>query len=34
MINAPRFGEPVQVEPYRWNGDDYAGASRPAGVPS
>lgn len=30
MINAPTFGQPVQVEPYRWRGDDYAGATRPA----
>ncbi|WP_298800304.1 C40 family peptidase [uncultured Pseudonocardia sp.] len=30
MINAPRFGHPVQVESYRWNGDDYAGATRPS----
>jgi cell wall-associated NlpC family hydrolase len=33
MINAPRFGQPVQVDPYRWNGDDYAGATRPAAAP-
>lgn len=33
MINAPRYGQPVQVEPYRWNGDDYAGATRPAAAP-
>jgi cell wall-associated NlpC family hydrolase len=31
MINAPTFGQPVQIEPYRYNGDDYAGATRPAG---
>ena len=30
MINAPRFGKPVQTAFYRWNGDDYLGASRPA----
>lgn len=30
MINAPTFGQPVQIEPYRYNGDDYAGATRPA----
>jgi cell wall-associated NlpC family hydrolase len=30
MINAPKFGQPVQIEPYRYNGDDYAGATRPA----
>jgi cell wall-associated NlpC family hydrolase len=30
MINAPTFGEPVQIDNYRYNGDDYAGATRPA----
>ncbi|SDK87028.1 NlpC/P60 family protein [Lentzea albidocapillata subsp. violacea] len=30
MINAPTFGQPVQVDGYRYNGDDYAGATRPA----
>ncbi|MEV6831258.1 bifunctional lytic transglycosylase/C40 family peptidase [Amycolatopsis sp. NPDC051102] len=30
MVHAPTFGEPVQVSPYRWNGDDYLTASRPA----
>ncbi|MGH3677970.1 MAG: C40 family peptidase, partial [Mycobacterium sp.] len=30
-INAPTFGQPVQIEPYRYRGDDYAGATRPAG---
>jgi cell wall-associated NlpC family hydrolase len=30
MINAPRFGQPVQVAYYRWPGDDYLGANRPA----
>jgi cell wall-associated NlpC family hydrolase len=30
MINAPTFGQPVQIEPYRYQGDDYAGATRPA----
>lgn len=29
MINAPTFGMPVQVAPYRYPGDDYAGAGRP-----
>lgn len=29
MINAPTFGQPVQIEPYRYNGDDYVGATRP-----
>jgi cell wall-associated NlpC family hydrolase len=31
MINAPTFGQPVQIDNYRYNGDDYAGATRPAG---
>jgi cell wall-associated NlpC family hydrolase len=30
MINAPRRGKPVQIANYRYNGDDYAGATRPA----
>lgn len=30
MINAPTFGQPVQIANYRYNGDDYAGATRPA----
>ncbi|WP_051772741.1 C40 family peptidase [Saccharothrix sp. NRRL B-16314] len=30
MINAPTFGQPVQIDNYRYNGDDYAGATRPA----
>ncbi|MEV6447006.1 NlpC/P60 family protein [Amycolatopsis sp. NPDC051716] len=30
MVHAPTFGEPVQVSSYRWNGDDYLAASRPA----
>jgi len=29
MIDAPDFGQVVKIEPYRYNGDDYAGASRP-----
>ncbi|WP_156755864.1 C40 family peptidase [Actinokineospora pegani] len=29
MINAPTFGQPVQTAPYRYPGDDYAGATRP-----
>ena len=29
MVNAPTFGEPVQVAYYRWLGDDYVGATRP-----
>jgi cell wall-associated NlpC family hydrolase len=31
MVNAPTFGEPVQVAYYRWPGDDYVGATRPDG---
>ncbi|WHT20197.1 bifunctional lytic transglycosylase/C40 family peptidase [Crossiella sp. CA-258035] len=31
MINAPTFGQPVQIDNYRYKGDDYAGATRPAG---
>ena len=30
MINAPTYGQPVQVGPYRYRGDDYLGATRPA----
>ncbi len=30
MINAPTFGKPVRTAFYRWSGDDYLGASRPA----
>nr|WP_308190271.1 NlpC/P60 family protein [Pseudonocardia sp. TRM90224] len=30
MVNAPTFGKPVQVAYYRWRGDDYLGATRPA----
>ena len=30
MVNAPTFGEPVQTAYYRWVGDDYVGATRPA----
>ncbi|WP_338051207.1 C40 family peptidase [Pseudonocardia acidicola] len=35
MVNAPTFGKPVQTAYYRWRGDDYLGATRPAatGVP-
>lgn len=29
MVQAPTFGELVQVSSYRWNGDDYLAASRP-----
>ena len=31
MIDAPDFGQVVKVQPYRYKGDDYAGATRPAG---
>jgi cell wall-associated NlpC family hydrolase len=30
MVNAPTFGEPVQTAYYRWAGDDFVGATRPA----
>jgi hypothetical protein len=30
MINAPVFGQPVQIDHHRYDGDDYAGATRPA----
>lgn len=30
MIDAPDVGQPVKVEPYRYKGDDYFGATRPA----
>lgn len=37
MVSAPTFGLPVQTSWYRWRGDDYLGATRPAqatdGVP-
>lgn len=33
MINAPTFGEPVQIGSIRWAGDDYFGATRPSGAP-
>ncbi|WP_309114693.1 bifunctional lytic transglycosylase/C40 family peptidase [Saccharothrix sp.] len=32
MIDAPDFGQVVKIEPYRYAGDDYAGATRPAGA--
>ena len=32
MINAPTFGQPVQIAHHRWPGDDYLGATRPAAV--
>ncbi|MEO3852753.1 bifunctional lytic transglycosylase/C40 family peptidase [Streptomyces sp. B8F3] len=30
MINAPRPGSLIEIAPYRYGGDDYAGATRPA----
>jgi len=30
MVNAPTYDQPVQVSYYRWRGDDYLGATRPA----
>ncbi|WP_275560570.1 C40 family peptidase [Streptomyces sp. 5-6(2022)] len=30
MINAPNFGQKIKIAPYRHQGDDYAGATRPA----
>jgi len=30
MVNAPTYDRPVQVSYYRWRGDDYLGATRPA----
>ena len=33
MVNAPTFGKPVQVAFYRYRGDDYLGATRPAASP-
>lgn len=30
MINAPHYGQPIKIEPYRYHGDDYAGATRPS----
>jgi cell wall-associated NlpC family hydrolase len=29
MINAPTFGQPVQIDNYRYPGDDYTGTTRP-----
>lgn len=31
MIDAPDFGQVVKIQPYRYQGDYYAGATRPAG---
>lgn len=30
MINAPNFGKKIRIEPHRYDGDGYAGATRPA----
>jgi cell wall-associated NlpC family hydrolase len=30
MIHAPDVGQPIQISNYRWTGDDYLGATRPA----
>ncbi|WP_436499534.1 C40 family peptidase [Actinokineospora sp. HUAS TT18] len=32
MVNAPNRGQLVKVEPYRYRGDDFAGASRPSSL--
>jgi cell wall-associated NlpC family hydrolase len=29
LINAPDFNQPVQIDNHRYQGDDYAGATRP-----
>jgi cell wall-associated NlpC family hydrolase len=29
MIDAPDFNQVVKIEPYRYAGDDFAGATRP-----
>ncbi|WP_051023354.1 C40 family peptidase [Nocardia pneumoniae] len=34
MLHAPTFNEPVQISDYRWPGDDYYAATRPAAVAS
>ncbi|MFR9773603.1 NlpC/P60 family protein [Nocardia sp. SC052] len=34
MVHAPTFGQPVQVSAYRYPGDDYYGATRPAAINS
>lgn len=30
MVHASTFGQPIKISPYRWSGDDYLAASRPA----
>lgn len=32
MVAAPTFGKPVRVSYFRWRGDDFLGATRPAGT--
>ncbi|WP_201295309.1 MULTISPECIES: bifunctional lytic transglycosylase/C40 family peptidase [Nocardia] len=34
MLHAPTFNEPVQISDYRWPGDDYYAATRPAAIAS
>ncbi|MBH0777686.1 C40 family peptidase [Nocardia bovistercoris] len=34
MVHAPDFGQEVQVSGYRWPGDDYYDATRPAAIPA
>lgn len=29
MINAPGYGNEIKIAPYRYPGDEYAGATRP-----
>lgn len=29
MVHAPTFGQPIKIGQYRWNGDDYLGATSP-----
>jgi len=33
MINAPTFGERIRPAAYRWQGDDFVGATRPSARP-
>ncbi|MEU6573590.1 C40 family peptidase [Streptomyces sp. NPDC046805] len=32
MIDAPRPGKAIRIAPYRYQGDDYSGATRPSGM--
>ncbi|MGY2116029.1 C40 family peptidase [Nocardia gipuzkoensis] len=34
MLHAPTFNEPVQISDFRWPGDDYYAATRPAAITS